>query len=115
MGSIDWCKLSKIGRAGPPSDFLGSPTSELCAPRVRLVSLVRRQRGEALIAPMCQFGELLGRRLLAPFAQNARNIVILEHLDTRGPCLQPLVETGIARAVVRDAAGRVQLDGGERP
>ena len=80
----------------------------------RAAFLVRRQRRKPLVAPAREFGKLFRCRLLAPLLQNVRDVRVLEHLDARGLRLKPLVEAGVARAVVRDAAGRVQLDGGER-
>src|SRR4051812_38554764 len=76
---------------------------------------MRGQRGEPPIAPACELRELLRCRLLAPFAQNVCDVRVLEYLDARWLRLQPLVEAGVARAIVRDPAGRIQFDGRERP
>src|SRR5258708_33651264 len=76
---------------------------------------MRRERGELLIAPARAFRKEFRRFGRTPLLQNARDIDICVDLDTRGVGLQALVEAGVARTVIRDAAGRVQFDRGKWP
>src|SRR4051812_17725666 len=73
--------------------------------------LVRRERCKLLVAPARARSELLGRCGRAPFLQDSRDIGIAIDLDARWIGLQPFVESGVTGAVVRDAPGRIQLDG----
>src|SRR5665213_2887642 len=81
---------------------------------VVLFRLVRRQRGEALVAALRQVSDPLGRRLMRPASDHAVHIRALIHLGSGGSGGKLPVEAGVARAVIRDAAGGVELDGFER-
>ena len=53
----------------------------LAGSQVGLRLLMRRQRGEPLVAPAGELGKLLRRRLLAPLLQDVRDVGIVVHLD----------------------------------
>src|SRR6266478_1950244 len=84
------------------------------ASAVRLRLLMRAQRGEAPIAPAHPRRELVRARAVAPFGEDARDVVRIVDRGGRGIGLEAPIEARVARAIVGDASGRVELDGRER-
>ena len=70
--------IAESARAGDQARSAGTARRgrcrELCAGWLRLNLLMRRQRGEPLVAPARELGELFRRRLLAPFLQDAGDV-----------------------------------------
>ena len=60
-------------------------------------------------------GDAFRRRLMRPCRDHPIHIGALVNLGPGGRRGQLLVEAGVARAIIRDAAGRVEFDGLERP
>src|ERR1043166_750860 len=75
---------------------------------------MRTQGGEAAITPLSPRGEASGSRRFAPLGKDAGDVVVAVDLRTRGRCLQAAIKAGVPRAIVGDAAGRVELDRLER-
>src|SRR5436309_4333192 len=78
---------------------------------VALGGLVCGQRGQALVAPLCQRSDPLSRRLMRPRRDHPVHIRALVHFRPDGSRRKLLVEAGVARAIIRDAAGRIEFDG----
>src|SRR6266403_6007779 len=77
---------------------------------VVLGGLVRGQRRRALVAPLRQCRDALGRRPMRPRRDYPVYIRALVHVRPGGSRRKLLVETGVARAIIRDAAGRIEFD-----
>src|SRR5436309_1476858 len=76
---------------------------------VALGGLVCGQRGQALVAPLCQRSDPLGRRLMRPRRDHPVHIRALVHFRPGGSRRKLLVEAGVARAIIRDTAGRISV------
>src|SRR3984893_2330702 len=82
---------------------------------VVLLKLVRGQRRKAVVAPLRQRGDAFGGRLMRPRRNHPLHIRALVNFRTGGSRRKLLVEAGVARAIIRDAAGRIEFDGLEWP
>src|SRR5262245_41686923 len=80
------------------------------AAKQRLLPLVRDQRGEACIAPARLGGVAQSPERLAARPDHLFRVLGLVDRGRRRIGLEALVEAGVARAVVGDAARRVELD-----
>src|ERR1700730_10122263 len=78
---------------------------------VGLGGLVRGQRGEPFVASLRQRIDAFRRRLMRPRRDHPVHIRALVHLGSDRRRGQLLIEAGIARAIIGDAAGRIEFDG----
>ena len=78
---------------------------------------MRRQRGEALVAPARELCKLLRRGLLAPLLQNLRNVRVVVHLECRYDVFHAADANGstefIAKAVAEAPPGSTLAVGTE--
>src|SRR5277367_2313246 len=95
--------------------FLFPACGSECSRRVVLRSLVRGQRRQTFVAPLRQRRDALGRRLMRPRGNHPLHVRALVDLRAGGGRRQFLIEAGVARAIIRDAAGGIEFNGLERP
>src|SRR3954453_5102069 len=79
------------------------------------VRVVRGKRGEPLVATLRQHCQAFRRRPMRPICDHPVHIRALVNFRARRGRGKLLVKSGVTRAIIRYASGRIQLDGFEWP